>query len=301
MVVARTVAMLVNEAVDLVARGEATAEDVDTAMRLGTGYPMGPLEWGDARRPFLRTRGAGEPQQGVPDRAVPSVARTAPSRRDRGPAACLTARRRRRHPARSRTWTRGPSRCGTATSPARRSAWSSCTPRTAVRRLRMPVRDDMVQGHGSVHGGIVFALGDSAFAFCCNGPGQVVVGASADVTWVAPAKVGDVLIADGEQEAVYGRSGVTRVRITRESDGALVALFQGRSRQVDAEPPVARRPAVSGSSRRSATPATHWRPCRRANAASSSPGRRRRRRRRRRSAPGRRDAGARPVARSRSR
>lgn len=99
-------------------------------------------------------------------------------------------------------------------------------------RLRMPVREDMAQGHGNAHGGIVFALGDSAFAFCCNGPGQVVVGASADVTWVAPAHVGDVLIADGEQEVVYGRSGVTRVRITRESDGALVALFQGRSRQV---------------------------------------------------------------------
>ncbi len=99
-------------------------------------------------------------------------------------------------------------------------------------RLRMPVRDDMVQGHGSIHGGMVFTLGDSAFAFCCNGPDRVVVGASADVTWVAPANVGDVLIADGEQEVVYGRSGVTRVRITRESDGALVALFQGRSRQV---------------------------------------------------------------------
>jgi acyl-CoA thioesterase len=96
----------------------------------------------------------------------------------------------------------------------------------------MPVRDDMVQGHGSVHGGIVFTLGDSAFAFCCNGTDQVVVGASADVTWVAPARVGDVLIADGEQEVVYGRNGVTRVRITRERDGVLVALFQGRSRNV---------------------------------------------------------------------
>ena len=99
-------------------------------------------------------------------------------------------------------------------------------------RLRMPVRADMVQGHGNAHGGLIFALGDSAFAFSCNGPDQVVVGASADVTWVAPANVGDVLVADGEQEVVYGRSGVTRVRITRQSDGALVALFQGRSRQL---------------------------------------------------------------------
>lgn len=99
-------------------------------------------------------------------------------------------------------------------------------------RLRMPVRTDMTQGHGICHGGIVFTLADSAFAFSCNGPGVVVVGASADVTWVGPAVVGDVLLADGEQETVYGRSGVTRVRITRERDGALVALFQGRSRAV---------------------------------------------------------------------
>ncbi len=99
-------------------------------------------------------------------------------------------------------------------------------------RVRMTVRDDMVQGHGSVHGGIVFALGDSAFAFSCNGPDEVVVGSSADVTWVSPAGAGDVLVADGEQEVTYGRSGVTRVRITRESDGALIALFQGRSRNV---------------------------------------------------------------------
>ncbi len=103
---------------------------------------------------------------------------------------------------------------------------------TGRARVRMTVREDMVQGHGSAHGGVLFALGDSVFAFCCNGPGQVVVGSSADVTWVSPALVGDVLVADGEQEAVYGRSGVTRVRITREGDGALVALFQGRSRRL---------------------------------------------------------------------
>lgn len=98
--------------------------------------------------------------------------------------------------------------------------------------LRMPVRADMVQGHGSAHGGIIFSLADSAFAFCCNGPEQVVVAASADVTFVAAATEGDVLVAQAEQETVYGRNGVTRVRVVREGDGALVALFQGRSRRV---------------------------------------------------------------------
>lgn len=103
-------------------------------------------------------------------------------------------------------------------------------------RLRMTVRPDMSQGHGTCHGGFVFALGDSAFAFACNGPGEVVVGSSADITWVAPAHVGDVLVADAVQEARFGRNGVTRVTVTREGDGALIALFQGRSRAVGARP-----------------------------------------------------------------
>jgi acyl-CoA thioesterase len=98
--------------------------------------------------------------------------------------------------------------------------------------VRMRVREDMVQGHGSAHGGVLFSLADTAFAFCCNGPDRVVVGSSADITWVAAAHVGDVLVAEAVEEAGYGRNGVTRVRMVREGDGTLVALFQGRSRQV---------------------------------------------------------------------
>ena len=103
--------------------------------------------------------------------------------------------------------------------------------------LRMIVRDDMAQGHGTCHGGYLFAFADSAFAFACNGPGEVVVAASADITFVVPAHVGDVLLAQGDQETRFGRNGVTRVRVTRESDGALVALFQGRSRSIASRPP----------------------------------------------------------------
>lgn len=114
-------------------------------------------------------------------------------------------------------------------------------------RLRMPVRQDMTQGHGTCHGGYLFALADSAFAFACNGPGEVVVAASADVTFIAPAHTGDVLIAEAEQETRYGRSGVTRVRITREDDGTLVALFQGRSRSVGTRPERRARTAQSAA------------------------------------------------------
>ena len=95
--------------------------------------------------------------------------------------------------------------------------------------IRMTVRPDMIQGHGTCHGGIIFSLADSAFAFACNGPDEVVVGASADVTWVSAARPGDVLVAEAVQETRFGRGGVTRVRVSRADDRALVALFQGRS------------------------------------------------------------------------
>lgn len=98
--------------------------------------------------------------------------------------------------------------------------------------LRMTVRPDMVQGHGTCHGGALFTLCDSAFAFACNSSGEVTVGASAEITWVAPAHEGDVLLAEAVEEVRYGRNGVTRVRVTREADGALVALFTGRSRSL---------------------------------------------------------------------
>jgi acyl-CoA thioesterase len=97
-------------------------------------------------------------------------------------------------------------------------------------RLRMQVRPDMVQGHGTCHGGALFTLCDSAFAFACNSGGEVTVGASAEITWIAPAHTGDVVVAEAVEEVRYGRNGVTRVRVVRESDGALIALFTGRSR-----------------------------------------------------------------------
>ena len=99
--------------------------------------------------------------------------------------------------------------------------------------LRMTVRPDMVQGHGSCHGGLVFALADSAFAAACNGraPGPVVA-ASAEITWVRPAFLGDVLVADASEHLRYGRNGVTDVTVTREADGAVIALFRGRSVEV---------------------------------------------------------------------
>ena len=99
-------------------------------------------------------------------------------------------------------------------------------------RLQMTVTATMVNGHDIAHGGLVFTLADSAFAVACNSNGTATVAAGADVTFVAAARLGDVLVAEATEQAVIGRSGITDVRVTRAGDGGLVALFRGRSRSL---------------------------------------------------------------------
>ena len=96
--------------------------------------------------------------------------------------------------------------------------------------VAMTVTEDMVNGHDIAHGGYVFTLADSTFALVCNSGGQLTVAAGADITFVAPARLGDVLVAEGRTRTAYGRSGITDVTVTREQDGAVVAEFRGRSR-----------------------------------------------------------------------
>ena len=106
-------------------------------------------------------------------------------------------------------------------------------------RVRMTVRPDMVQGHGTCHGGLVATLADTAFAAACNSRGKgPSVAASADVTWVRPAFEGDVLVAEAEERVRSGRTGVTDVTVRREADGEVVALFRGRSVELR-QPPTA--------------------------------------------------------------
>ncbi len=98
--------------------------------------------------------------------------------------------------------------------------------------LRMTVGATMVNGHDIAHGGLVFALADSAFAVACNSHGPVTVAAGADITFVAPARLGDVLVAEADEQVVFGRSGVTDVRVTTADGDTVVALFRGRSRSL---------------------------------------------------------------------
>ncbi|MGW5880106.1 hydroxyphenylacetyl-CoA thioesterase PaaI [Nocardiopsis terrae] len=95
--------------------------------------------------------------------------------------------------------------------------------------VEMTVGPLMVNGHNIAHGGFVFTLADTAFACACNRDGGgVTVASGADVTFVAPAKEGEMLVATAVERVVHGRSGVYDVTVRR--DGEVVAEFRGRSR-----------------------------------------------------------------------
>ena len=100
--------------------------------------------------------------------------------------------------------------------------------RPGYARISMTVRRDMTNGHGMCHGGFMFLLADSTFAFACNSHNQKAVAASAEIHFLAPAQEGDVLTAEGQEQHLAGRSGVYDTRVTDQS-GKLVALFRGKS------------------------------------------------------------------------
>jgi acyl-CoA thioesterase len=100
--------------------------------------------------------------------------------------------------------------------------------RPGYARLSMPVTENMVNGHELCHGGFIFTLADSTFAFACNSHNQRAVAAGASIEFLAPARLGDVLTAEGVEQAIAGRSGVYDMRVTNQR-GELLALFRGKS------------------------------------------------------------------------
>jgi acyl-CoA thioesterase len=95
-------------------------------------------------------------------------------------------------------------------------------------RISMTVRPEMVNGHGLCHGGIIFTLADSAFAFACNSHGEPMVAAGASIEYLAPTPAGELLIALATEVSRSARNGVYDVRVSKSS-GETVALFRGRS------------------------------------------------------------------------
>jgi acyl-CoA thioesterase len=97
--------------------------------------------------------------------------------------------------------------------------------------VTMRVRAEMLNGHGTCHGGYLAALADSAFAFACNTTGEVTVAAGFDIQFVRPAMLDDELVADATERTRHGRSGVYDVTV-RRTDGVVVAEYRGRSRSL---------------------------------------------------------------------
>ena len=96
-------------------------------------------------------------------------------------------------------------------------------------RISMVVRSDMLNSHGIAHGGMIFALADTAFAYVCNGANHASVAAQASIVFLDKVREGETLIAEASEVAREGRAGVTRVAV-RTSDGRAIAEFTGYSR-----------------------------------------------------------------------
>ena len=98
-------------------------------------------------------------------------------------------------------------------------------------RMAMRVREDMLNGHRSCHGGYIFMLADSAFAFACNSHNHNAVGAGCTIDYLAPGRLGDLLSAEAVEQALLGKTGVYDVKVSNQ-DGRIVALLRGKSHRI---------------------------------------------------------------------
>jgi acyl-CoA thioesterase len=105
----------------------------------------------------------------------------------------------------------------------------SCEPGRAV--MRMTVREPMLNGHKICHGGLIFTLADSTFAFACNSHNKVAVAAGCSIEFLKPGQLGDVLTCEGREQALQGRHGIYDMRVSNQR-GEVVAMFRGKSAQI---------------------------------------------------------------------
>ena len=100
--------------------------------------------------------------------------------------------------------------------------------------LSMPVRSDMVNGHHICHGGMIFTLADTAFAYACNSYNKNTVASACHIDFLAPAKEGETLEAEAIEQSTAGRTGVYDVTV-RTTGGKTIALFRGKSYRISGE------------------------------------------------------------------
>ena len=105
----------------------------------------------------------------------------------------------------------------------------ACEPGRAV--MEMPVRALHLNGHRICHGGFIFTLSDSTFAYACNSRNHATVANGCSIEFLRPAHEGDVLTAEGVEQSLSGRHGVYDIRVSNQK-GQTVALFRGKSTQI---------------------------------------------------------------------
>jgi len=108
----------------------------------------------------------------------------------------------------------------------------SVCPGSAV--LSMPVRSDMVNGHHICHGGLIFSLADTAFAYACNSYNRNTVASACTIDYLAPGKEGDTLTATAVERSAAGRTGVYDVTV-QDGAGKIIALFRGKSYRISGD------------------------------------------------------------------
>lgn len=97
--------------------------------------------------------------------------------------------------------------------------------------MQMTVRDDMLNGHGICHGGLIFTLADTAFAYACNSYNKVAVAAGCSIEFLKSGQAHDVLAAHAKEQAQQGRHGIYDITVRNGSD-EVIALFRGKSTQI---------------------------------------------------------------------
>ena len=105
----------------------------------------------------------------------------------------------------------------------------SCEPGRAV--MRMAVREEMLNGHEICHGGFIFTLADSTFAFACNSHNKVTVAAGCSIEFLKPGKLDDVLTCEGIEQVLQGRHGIYDMKVTNQR-GEVIAMFRGKSAHI---------------------------------------------------------------------
>ena len=114
--------------------------------------------------------------------------------------------------------------------------------RPGFSQMSMTVSQTMVNGHALCHGGLIFTLADTAFAYACNSRNQSTVAARCSIDFIAPARLDDVLTAVAEERTLSGRTGIYDI-IVRNQHKDLVALFRGNSYRIRGEVVTERRPS----------------------------------------------------------